>query len=93
MIACQYFVVLSFVFTVANKVLDDVNKPLLTEHAFKKHIIIHHLRTLVHTVFRFPLHIAVFARCDSAGLRLCHVAHHTEHIVSEQCCNLLHVVF
>lgn len=92
MIACQDLKGVGAVHVEADKVLENIQKPLLLEDAFKEGIELGGLSVLVTAVLGFPGHEAVLARGNGARLGGGHVAHDADLIVDEQGRNLMHII-
>ena len=76
----------------ADKVFKNVKKAVLFEYPFKESIKLGVLSILVITIFRFPLHKAIFAGSYSSCFRSSHITHHTECIIHEQARHFMHIV-
>ena len=68
MVSCQNFELLCTLIRETNEVLYNIQQARLFKDALKEGIKLSILRILVAAVLRLPLHEAIFAGCDRAGL-------------------------
>ena len=76
----------------ADKVLDDVQQPFFLEHPLKEGVELGVLRILIATVFRFPLHKAIFTGGNRSGFGGKLVAHHADSVIDEHGGYFVHIV-
>lgn len=76
----------------ANKVLEDIQKPLFFKDTLEEDIELSVLGVLVAAVLDFPLHKAVFACGNGAGFGCAHITHHADCIIDKQRGDFIHIV-
>ena len=76
----------------ANEILYDVEEPTLFKQSLKESVESSILGVFIATVGSLPLHKAVLAGSNRAGLRCGHIAHHTDGVINKHGGNFIHIV-
>ena len=92
MIACEYLAARQAFIREQDKVFQNIEQTVFLEDALKECVKLGKLRIFVATVLRFPFHIAVFARSDSACAVFGEVTHNADSIIDEHRRNRVHIV-
>ena len=92
MIARQHLVVSDALMGEAEEIFQDVQKAFFGKNALEKGVKLGVLRVFVAAVLGLPLHEAVFARCDGAGLGDKLIAHDAQGVVDKERRYVVHIV-
>ena len=74
------------------KILENIEKTRLVEESLKEDVELRNPVAFALSVFRFPLHEAIFGRGDRPRFGDRHIAHNADRVVDEEFREILHIV-